>query len=379
MKHTSFILGLLLLFGTFAVRAQVQVQEKTKISFDETIHEFGNIEKDDKAETAFYFTNTSDADITLKGVKASCGCTTPNWTREAVKPGAKGEILVKYNTARVGPFTKSVTVTYDDVERPIVLYIKGNVQAPAVEPSAFPNVIGGLAFDRLTTAIGELDSDKESKVAFQVQNVSPKPIRFDANHEHEIMFEVQVADAEILPGVRTTITVTVKGDKFLTPGAFSKMIFLKSNDETPGDKALTITGTVNKVFSAEELAELPNIQFDKRVFDGGNVIEGEKVEYKFTFTNTGRQDLVIESVKASCGCTATAPKDEVIKSGATSEILATFDSRGRVGKQNKSITVKTNDPDEGTIVLRFGVEVVKDPFHVGGDSGLSPVASPGGN
>ena len=87
---------------------------------------------------------------------------------------------------------------------------------------------------------------------------------------------------------------------------------------------------------------------------------------------------MIESVKASCGCTATAPKDDVIVSGQSSEIVATFDSRGRVGKQNKSITVKTNDPDESTIVLRFAVEVVKDPFHVGG-GGMSPVAAPGGN
>ena len=384
MKHTLFTLSLALLVSIGAVQAQIQVQEKTKIAFDKTTHEFGNLEKNKKAETTFYFTNTSDAPVTLKGVKASCGCTTPSWTRDAVNPGEKGEIVVGYNAAAAGPFTKSVTVTYDDAEKPIMLYIKGGVDAPAgssvIPPSAFPNVLGGLAFDRLSATIGELDSDKESRVIFQVQNVSPLPIRFDTQHkhEHEAMFDVQPADAEILPGAKTTLTITVLGNKFITPGPFSQTIHLHTNDPAPGEKTLTITGSINKVVSAEERAQAPHIQFEQLAFDGGKVIEGEQVEYKYVFTNTGKQDLVIESVKASCGCTATAPKDDVIKPGQSSEIVATFDSRGRVGKQSKSVTVMTNDPDQSATVLRFELEVVKDPFHIGG-GGMSPVAAPGGN
>ncbi len=377
-KIFSLLLVALICVGITQAQ-QIQVQEIKPISFDKTTHEFGAIEKNDKAETTFTFTNVSKEPVTLSNVKASCGCTTPQWTKAAVGPGETGEIQVRYNTSRVGPFTKSVTVTYSPNEKPVVLYIKGKVNQPATEEPVFPNVTGGLAFDRISSAVGILDSDKESKVVFQAQNVGPKPIRFADKQDHEAMFEVAIADQEIIPGQKTTITITVKGDRFITPGVFSKKIYLRTNEEASPEKELTISGELNKVLSAEELAARPNIKFEKMTFDGGNVIEGEKVEYVYSFTNTGKQDLVIESVKASCGCTATAPKDKVIKSGESSEIVATFDSRGRTGKQNKSITVKSNDPDESALVLRFSVEVVKDPFHVGGDpGGFSPVATPGG-
>lgn len=377
-KIFSLLLVALICVGITQAQ-QIQVQEIKPISFDKTTHEFGAIEKNDKAETTFTFTNVSKEPVTLSNVKASCGCTTPQWTKAAVGPGETGEIQVRYNTSRVGPFTKSVTVTYNPNEKPVVLYIKGKVNQPASAEPVFPNVTGALAFDRISSAVGILDSDKESKVVFQAQNVGPKPIRFADKQDHEAMFEVAIADQEIIPGQKTTITVTVKGDRFITPGGFSKKIYLRTNEAVNPEKELTISGELNKVLSAEELAARPNIEFEKMTFDGGNVIEGEKVEYVYSFTNTGKQDLVIESVKASCGCTATAPKDKVIKSGESSEIVATFDSRGRTGKQNKSITVKSNDPDESALVLRFSVEVVKDPFHVGGnEGGFSPVATPGG-
>ena len=118
--------------------------------------------------------------------------------------------------------------------------------------------------------------------------------------------------------------------------------------------------------SEEDLAKLPNIEFETLEYDAGKVLEGEKVNYAFKFTNSGSDPLELKSVKASCGCTATAPKDMVIAGGATSEIVATFDSRGRKGAQTKTITVRSNDPDQATVILRLKVEVERDPFHVGG-------------
>jgi hypothetical protein len=102
-------------------------------------------------------------------------------------------------------------------------------------------------------------------------------------------------------------------------------------------------------------------------------LQGEKVQYAFTFINQGKGELQLESVKASCGCTATAPKDKVLAPGQRSEIVATFDSRGRRGVQNKSITVRSNDPDEPTVVLRLKVEVEEDPFHI---PSTGPAAGP---
>ena len=75
----------------------------------------------------FEFTNTGEAPLIISKVKSSCGCTVPSWSKEAILPGATGEIKVKYDTKRVMPIRKTITVT-SNAERPtIALKIKGNV------------------------------------------------------------------------------------------------------------------------------------------------------------------------------------------------------------------------------------------------------------
>jgi len=82
------------------------------IKFEEKEHDFGKIyEKDGDATYDFKFTNTGDSVLTVISVKASCGCTTPSWTKTPIEPGEEGKITVKYNTKQVGKFTKSITVT----------------------------------------------------------------------------------------------------------------------------------------------------------------------------------------------------------------------------------------------------------------------------
>ncbi|MDX2286927.1 MAG: DUF1573 domain-containing protein [Bacteroidia bacterium] len=350
-------------------------QTTPAIKFDNTTHDFGQIAKSSKAEHTFRFTNVSQQPVTLKGVRASCGCTTPAWTREAIAPGKTGEIQVSYNTAIVGQFTKSVTVTYDSAQSPILLYIKGQVQdAGAGDAQIFVHKQGDLAFDKISIDLGVLDSDKEASATVRVKNVGPHEISFTGRYDAEMMFEATPKDSKLLPGQQTTITVKALGPRFIATGPFAKTVSLYSTDEIQPQKSFTVNGTLNKVYSADELASMPNLVFESLEYNAGTVLEGEKVTHAFKFTNTGKQDLVLESVKASCGCTATEPKDKVIKPGASSEIVAVFDSRGREGQQDKSITVRSNDPDQSTVLLRLRVMVERDPFHVGGSG---PAAAPG--
>lgn len=368
------ILPLLLLFTGLAF--STLAQESRKIEMNEMTHDFGTLQKGDPAEFTFTFKNVSKADVQLSNVKASCGCTTPSWTREVVKPGESGDIRVKYNSNRVGPFTKSVTITYDTEEKPMVVYIKGKVEAPApaVPAIAYKEVVGGLAFDQVMSNIGTLDSDKDKSLVFNVKNISPHKIDFTNKFEVGNMFNVKLDKMSLTPGQTTKITVDVLGKGFVKGGPFNETIKLYTGEADEAVKELNIVGNINKILTAEEKAMLPNIEFAVTNYDGGKVLEGEKVSYAYKFVNTGKDDLIIESVKASCGCTATAPKDKVIKGGQSSEIVATFDSRGRKGKQSKSITVKTNDPDQPSLILRLSVEVESDPFHA---NDLGPAAKPG--
>jgi hypothetical protein len=91
-----------------------------------------------------------------------------------------------------------------------------------------------------------------------------------------------------------------------------------------------------------DMSSLPAFDFPVKEYNFGTVIQGEKVSYTFTFTNTGGSELIISNVKASCGCTSPKYSKEPIKPGKKGNIEVIFDSHGRSGEQNKTIKVFAN-------------------------------------
>jgi hypothetical protein len=85
------------------------------------------------------------------------------------------------------------------------------------------------------------------------------------------------------------------------------------------------------------------LTWDENSFDFGNIRQGEKVEHTFKFRNTGSQPLVITNVSTQCGCTTPKgwPRDPVMP-GAQGEITISFDSAGKIGRQNKVATIISN-------------------------------------
>ena len=107
----------------------VAMSQKAAISFDVKEHDFGTVkEKDGNVTYVFNFKNKGNAPLVISNVKASCGCTTPSWTKEPIEAGKKGVITVTYNTAgKSGRFTKTITVSTNDSQEPVILVIKGEV------------------------------------------------------------------------------------------------------------------------------------------------------------------------------------------------------------------------------------------------------------
>ncbi|CAI8411186.1 MAG: Uncharacterised protein [Flavobacteriaceae bacterium] len=100
---------------------------QAKISFKNETVDYGKIVKGSDGIRVFEFTNTGDAELVVTNVKSSCGCTVPKKPEGPIAPGASGSIEVKYDTNRVGPIRKTVTV-YSNADEPIkALKIKGEV------------------------------------------------------------------------------------------------------------------------------------------------------------------------------------------------------------------------------------------------------------
>ena len=105
------------------------------LKFEQEIHNFGTIQEGDPAVHEFKFTNEGDQPIIMSNVRASCGCTTPFWTREPVAPGETGSIKASYNSkGRPGNFHKTITITSNSTTPTKVLQIKGTVERTPPTP-----------------------------------------------------------------------------------------------------------------------------------------------------------------------------------------------------------------------------------------------------
>ena len=103
---------------------------------------------------------------------------------------------------------------------------------------------------------------------------------------------------------------------------------------------------------------LVKIIFREYEHDFGKVTEGEKVAYEFKFENQGTSDLVLESAKASCGCTVPEYNTKPIAPGKTGNLKVVFETAGRFGKQTKTITVKSNAKTP-VVLLKITAEAVE--------------------
>lgn len=115
-----------------------------EITFEAELVDYGTIKQGSDPYRYFNFSNTGDAPLVITHAKGSCGCTVPTYPKDPILPGETGQIKVRYDTNRVGPFTKRITLTLQDVQEKKVLTIKGKVEKKAAEPAGVPSNDGGI-------------------------------------------------------------------------------------------------------------------------------------------------------------------------------------------------------------------------------------------
>ncbi len=129
MKKFFFLLSLV----AFTGMAFAQDDNGPQISFEEETIDYGTIEKGADGKRMFTFTNTGNEPLIISNCKGSCGCTVPTCPKEPIMPGESGTIEVKYDTQRVGSFTKAVTVSSNASTPTKVVQIKGVVNNTPTE------------------------------------------------------------------------------------------------------------------------------------------------------------------------------------------------------------------------------------------------------
>ena len=354
---------LLLVLTLFVYSGSLVAQSsQAKIVFEQTEHDFGTFKEAAGPQSYnFAFTNKGGTPLILNNVQASCGCTTPEWTKKPIAPGEKGFIKVSYNPAnRPGPFTKTITVSSNGEDARTILRISGTVeQREKTIAELYPREIGPVRAKSNHIAFVKIKENEVLTDSLQIINDSDSPVSLDFKTPPENL-SVKVIPSTLKAHEKGDIVVTYDASAVKTYGFVMHRIYLNVDGKADYRNSIGVSATIEEDFSAltpDQLATAPVVTFNEETHDFGDIKEGDQVECVFTLKNTGKRDLIIRNVKTSCGCTAVTPEKNVVGSNESVPLKVVFNSRGKRGRQNKAITVITNDPKNPTTILRISSNV----------------------
>jgi hypothetical protein len=346
MKKVLF----LLIFVSLSTLGLGQQQNK-QLQFREETFDFGAVAEDKGPVThEFLFTNNSSRPVKILTVQASCGCTTPGWSKEPVPPGKNGFVQASFNPkGRPGFFNKSLTVTTDLEANPVILQIKGQVSTDAPpNENDFQIVNGALRFKASAFNMGKvLIKDSYVVREFQVMNSSAKPVTFSGNFVNPAHIKVDVDPKILAPGSQGIVKVSYNGKLKNQYGFQSDNVELHTDDEVNPVKSFSVYATLEEYFpelTAEESAKAPQLKLGASTVDFGRVKPNATVVKEIQFTNYGKKELSLRSLQGNCTCIKATASKSVVKPGDNSTISIAFVPQDKPGSQTKAVTIYSNDP-----------------------------------
>jgi len=212
------------------------------LSFDRAEHDFGLLEAEDVVLATFSFVNVTDEPVSITRVDASCGCTVSSFTREAVPPGASGEVVVGFDPAgRSGSFRQSVYVVSERASgepQGQSLFVAGRVQLVRL-PDGVDQ--GGVRFDSEVHEFGMIESGGAVQHRFLMHRTGSTPLNILSAHSFPAGATVRYPRIPISHGDLVRIEVTL--DAVSGTGPLDIAIALETDDADEPVKLLRMVGT----------------------------------------------------------------------------------------------------------------------------------------
>ena len=353
---------ILLFFQVIAISASVAAQPMVKISEQE--HNFGTFKEEAGPQKYdFVVTNTGNSPLVIQNIVASCGCTTPEWTKQPIAAGGNGKITAIYDPRdRPGKFSKTLTVYTNARPEVHVLVIKGEVVArERTIEELFTFQAGPVRFESINLAFTNIKKTEKKIRIMQLINTSKEPVKveFDNVPPHLTM---KTNPETLKPGQKGIVEGMYDATKNNSWGNVNDLVRIKINGVLQENIWYYVSANLVEDFSSmtrEDLEKAPVFNIEKTNYELGKMAGSTTGEVEFKFTNSGKSDLFIRNVKSTCGCTAVQQglAGVPIKPGESSSIKAVFNSGGYNGRVTKTIYVYTNDPKKSEVVLNLTADV----------------------
>lgn len=328
-----------------------------------SMHDFGKF-KEEAGPQKFNFEviNTGNSPLVIQNIVASCGCTTPEWTKSPIAPNGKGVITAIYDPVnRPGTFEKNLTVYTNSKPEVVVLVIKGEVtphEKTVEELFIWP--VGGVRFETNHMAFTNVKKTEKKMRVLQVINTSKEPVKIEFEGSSPSI-TLKANPETLKPGQKGLIEGTLDANLNTGWGQFGESVRVKLNGASPENGYLYVSANLVEDFSSlskEELANAPVFKVEATTVDIGTMDPGTTRDVEFRFTNAGGRDLILRNIRPTCGCTAVQQGgNTTVKPGESSIIKATFNSGSYKGKVTKAIYVYTNDPSNSEVLLMLNADI----------------------
>ena len=334
-----------------ALAAVAMFAQSPVITFEKTEHDFGKIhEEDGRVSTVFEFKNEGMTPLVLSNVRASCGCTTPTWTKEPVEPGQTGSITVTYNpNGRPGRFQKTVTITSNASEPSKKVYIKGEVLPKQAKPvNKYTIAVGELSMKSKTLDLGTVKKGENKSGELEYANLGKET--------HKVELAVSAADAYMINQVtlaeikpteigKFVFALDSKAAKLYGPIEVKAYVVIDGKKEISETYELVIKANIVEDFSnlsVEEKQQAPIIETPAEQ-NAGKIAAGKMVKFSFPVKNSGANPLEIRRVYvADDNLKVKAPK--AVKSGKKGSVTLDINTKGlKAGGYTREVVIITND------------------------------------
>jgi hypothetical protein len=332
------------------------------IRFDREVISMDTInEVDGYASVVFKVYNDGNAVLRLLEVKASCGCTSEEYTRDPIPPQDSGFIRITYDPVqRPGKFNKYVSVKCNDpenIER--FLQIQGFVRPRPLRPEErFPHALGSLLFEEGHRTFGTLKLGEKASDTFLLFNAADQAIKLQKGppETRQKHLKVQLIPTAIGPAQEGMLIVDYDTRKRNDFGVLFDTVYFMTNDPAGGLKSLSVSVNIKEDFSSgsrNKRNTAPRLLLNNDAFRFGSVKRGETLTTSFVLKNDGQTELIIRKVTSSCTCLKWDQFPDRIPPGESREVNLAMQTNDLSGAQHKIITLITNDPENDQVFLRF--------------------------
>jgi hypothetical protein len=327
---------------------------QAKIQFSEVQHDFGNVkEVNGPVSHVFTFKNMGNTPLVIQNVETSCGCTSPEYTKEPVHPGKSGIVKATFDpSGRPDYFDKKLTVISNAENNRVVLTINGTVVAKVLTvEEQYPFAVDKVRFKNGTFELYRVLSTGIRTENLEVINTGTTPaiLIFENVPEH---ITINAEPVSIPAGAKGTIRCIYNAAKKKDFGPVVDNITVRVKT---AKNTLSVRANIEEDFTAltpDELAKAPVIATEKTNHQFDTIRKGSKVTESFQIKNDGKSDLIIRKIISDCDCVKYSIDATTIKPGKSATLKLDLTANS-TGEKFYGTTIITNAPKQSQRQLTF--------------------------